>query len=68
MKYEVPTRFIFNGTFTIEADSPAQAKEFVHKHCGLVIGGNVHTTLNDEDCDWDFDGHPEKITGRVRKA
>ena len=68
MKYEVPTRFVFSGVFTIEADSPAQAKEFVHKHCGLVIGGNVHTTLNEEDCDWDFDVHSEKITGRVRKA
>ena len=66
MKYEVPTKFVFSGTFTIEADSPAQAKEFVHKHCGLVIGGDIHTTLNDEDCDWDFAVHPEKITGRAR--
>jgi hypothetical protein len=67
MKYEVPTKFVFSGTFTIEADSPAQAKEFVQKHCGLVIGGNIHTTLADDDCDWDFPIHPNKITGRTRK-
>jgi len=68
MKYEVPTRFVFSGNFTIEADSPAQAKGLVHTQCGLVIGGKVHTLLNEEDCDWDFDVHPETITGRVRRA
>jgi len=67
MKYIVPTKFIFSGTFTLEAESPEQAKEFVQKHCGLVIGGNVHTTLGD-DCDWDFDVHPEKITGKARSV
>jgi hypothetical protein len=67
MKYEVKTKFIFSGTFTIEADNAAQAKEFVHRHCGLVIGGDIHTTLSEEDVDWDFDVHPEKITGRTRR-
>jgi len=68
MKYEVKTKFVFSGTFTIEADSPAQAKEFIHKHCGLVLGGNIHTTLNEETCDWNFRCHPEKITGRARRV
>ena len=68
MKYEVSTKFVFSGIFTIEAESPEQAKEFVQKHCGLVIGGNIHTTLSDDDCDWDFRVHPDKVIGRVRKA
>jgi len=67
MKYEVETQFVFSGTFTIEADSPAQAKEFVHEYCEFVMGRDIHTTLNEEICDWDFDMHPEKITGMVRR-
>ena len=68
MKYKVPTKFVFKGTFTIEAESSEQAKEYVQKQCGLVIGGDIHTTLSDADCDWDFAVHPEKVTGRVRKV
>jgi hypothetical protein len=68
MKYEVQTKFVFSGTFNIEAKNAAQAKEFVQKHCGLVIGGDIHTTLSEEDCDWDFDVHPDKITVKVRRA
>jgi hypothetical protein len=65
MKYEVQTKFVFSGTFTIEAESAAQAKEFVQKHCGLVIGGGVHTTL--EDCDWNFGIHPDEMIGKIRQ-
>jgi hypothetical protein len=68
MKYEVQTKFVFSGTFTIEADSAAQAKELVHKYCGLVIGGDIHTNLGEGYCDWDFDVHPKKITGRIRRV
>ena len=67
MKYEVKTKFIFTGAFIIEANSPEQAKEFIHKHCGLVFGGNIHTTLPEDDCDWNFALHPEKITGKARR-
>jgi len=67
MKYEVQTKFVFIGTFTVEAESKEQAKEFVQNQCGLVIGGKIHTTLSDEDCDWDFDIHPDTINGRVRR-
>jgi len=67
MKYEVQTKFVFSGTFTVEAESAEQAKEFVRQHCGLVIGGDIHTTLPCEDCDWNFDVHPIKITGKTRE-
>jgi hypothetical protein len=49
MKYEVKTKFVFSGTFTIEADNAAQAKEFVHQHCGMVIGGGIHSTLSPDE-------------------
>lgn len=60
--YTVKTKFIFEGEFYVNADSKAKAKELVNKHCGLVIGGDIHTTLPDEDCSWDFKVHPTKIT------
>ena len=29
------------------------------------MGGDIHTDLDDEDVDWDFDTHPDKETGRI---
>jgi hypothetical protein len=58
-KYSIRTKFIFEGEFYITANSKEQAKEYVMKHCGLV--GDIHTTLPDEICDWEFNVHPDKI-------
>lgn len=49
----------------MEADSRTEARELVMKECGLVMGGNIHTTLDDEEVDWDFDIHPETEIGRI---
>lgn len=59
--YTVKTKFVFEGKFYIKAESKPQAKEFVQKHCGLIIGRNIHSTLPDSDVDWDFPTHPKKI-------
>jgi hypothetical protein len=68
MRYAVNTRFVFGGTFYVEAESKAQAWEYVDKHCGLVLGGNIHSTLSEEDADWDFPVHPETVIGRIRNV
>lgn len=60
-EYTVKTKFVFEGEFYIKADSKEQAREFVEKHCGLVIGGDIHSTLPDDDVNWNFDVHPKKI-------
>jgi hypothetical protein len=65
-RYAVKTRFDFTGTFFITASNKDEAKEYAEKHCGLVIGGSIHTTLPDENVDWDFPIHPETAIGRVR--
>jgi hypothetical protein len=65
-QYEVRTLFIFGGTFFVRADNKSQAKEYVENHCGLVIGGNIHSTLPDENVDWEFPVHPEKIIVSAR--
>jgi hypothetical protein len=67
MKYAVTTRFIFTGTFYVEAGNQEQARDYVEQHCGLVIGGGIHTSLPDDETDWDFPVHPEKIIGRTRR-
>ena len=68
MKYAIKTRFVFGGTFFIEAESRAQAWEYVEQHCGLVLGGKIHSSLPDEEVDWQFPVHPEKIIGRIRRV
>lgn len=58
--FNVKTRFIFNGTFKIKATSRKQAEEYALKHCGLVIGSDIHSSLPDDSVDWDFPVHPIK--------
>ena len=31
----------------------------VTQDCGLAMGGNIHTTLDDDEVDWDFGIHPD---------
>ena len=64
-QYAVKTRFSFTGTFFIKARNKNEAKEFAEKHCGLVLGRHIHTTLPDEDVDWDFPIHPDKTVCQV---
>lgn len=61
--YTVKTKFVFAGEFRIKAESKEQAKEYVAKHCGLCLGGDIHSTLPSDDVDWEFSVHPEKIIG-----
>jgi hypothetical protein len=64
-QYAVKTRFTFTGTFFITARNKNEAKEFVEKHCGLTLGGTIHSTLPDGGVNWDFPVHPEKSVGRI---
>jgi len=58
-QYAVKTRFSFSGTFFVVAQSKEEAKEFVEKHCGMVISEGIHSTLPAEDVDWDFPVHAQ---------
>jgi hypothetical protein len=67
-KFRVKTKFIFNGEFIVEAETPGEAKEYVAFHCGMVSGGSgIHSSLSGKDVDWNFPVHPEKKIGRVKK-
>ena len=58
-KIEVNVRYLFEGTYTVAADDRNEARTMVTRDCGLVLGGNIHTTLDDDDVDWEFDVHPD---------
>ena len=64
MTYVVPVTFSFKGEFYITASSEKEAREHAEKNCGLVLGGNIHSSLNDDDVVWDFPTHPEKKIGK----
>lgn len=59
--YAVPTKFVFSGTFRIKAESQEQAEKYTQEHCGLVLGGGIHSSLPDDEVDWEFGIHPETI-------
>ena len=58
-KIEVKVRYLFEGTYTVAADDRNEARTMVTWDCGLVLGGNIHTTLDDDEVDWEFDVHPD---------
>ena len=64
-KYAIKTRFTFTGTFFIAAQNKAEAREYVEKQCGLVLGRGIHSTLPDDAADWEFPVHPDMSVGRI---
>jgi len=64
MKYEVKTKFVFSGSFSIEAENQALAKEYVEKQCNCVLGEISAPCTEDY---WVFPVHSEKIIGRIRR-
>ena len=63
--YRVRTLYIFEGVFEVVAESKEEARRKVLQNCGLVMGGNIHSTLPDEEINWAFSTHPEVRTGRI---
>ncbi len=41
------------------AKSREDARQKVLQDCGLIMRGNIHSTLPDEEVNWAFDIHPE---------
>ena len=63
--YRVRTQYVFEGVFEVVSESEEEARQKVIQDCGLVMGGNVHSTLPDEEINWAFSMHPEVRTGRI---
>lgn len=59
-KYKVKARYIFEGPYTVVAEDHDEAERMVTEDCGLVLGGNIHTTRDDDEvADWNFGCHPD---------
>lgn len=63
--YRIRTQYIFEGVFEVVAESREEARQKVIQDCGMVMGGNIHSTLPDEEINWAFSTHPEVITRRI---
>ena len=63
--YIVRTQYIFEGVFEVLADNKEDARQKVLQDCGLVMGGNIHSTLPDEEVSWAFSTHPKVKTTRI---
>jgi hypothetical protein len=57
--YKVKVRYVFEGAFYVKAESREEAQANVEKHCGLMMGGRIHTTLDEKNVYWVFGTHPE---------
>ena len=66
--YRVRTQYIFDGEFDVVAESKEDAQKKVLQNCGLVMGGNIHRTLPDDEINWAFDRHPNKRISRITKV
>ena len=63
--YRVRTQYIFDGVFDVVAENKEDARQKVIQNCGMVMGGNLQSTLPDEEINWAFSTHPEVRTGRI---
>ena len=63
--YRVRTQYIFEGVFEVVAESREDTRQKVIQDCGMVMAGNVHSILPDEEINWAFSTHPEVKTGRI---
>ena len=66
--YRVRTQYIFEGVFDVVAESKEDARQKVLQHCGLVMGGSIHSTLSDDEINWAFDRHPNTRISRITKV
>ena len=65
--FDVKVRFVFEGTFRIRGTSVSEVRENASKNCGMTVG-NISSTLDSNDVDWDFSYHPEKHIGRIKRV
>lgn len=63
--YRIRTQYIFDGVFEVVADSREDARQKVLQDCGLVMGGNIHSLLPDDEINWAFSTHPDVRMGRI---
>jgi len=59
-KFRVKVKYEFVVNYAIKANSQEEANRFALDHCGLVLGGDIHSSLPSEDVDWVANVHPDQ--------
>lgn len=76
-RFLVYTEYIFDGVFDVVAESKEETRQKVLQHCGLVMGGSIHSTLPDDEIkfssnalnnSWAFDKYPNRRIDRITKV
>jgi len=67
-RFKAKVQFVFEGEIEVIANNKELAKEYIERHTGLCLGGNIHTTLPDDMIDWEFSSHAEKVIKKITKA
>ena len=60
--YIVRTQYIFEGVFEVVVENREDARQKVIHDCGMVMGGNIHSTLPDDEVNWTFSSNPKVST------
>lgn len=67
-KYDVEVTFTFKGKFTVKADGVQNAFDLVNQHCGMGSGGDIQSTLNSDEYDFNFPMKPHKYIGDIKEV
>ena len=67
-RFLVYTEYVFDGVFDVVAESKEEARQKVLQNCGLAMGGNIHSTLPDDEINWAFDKHPNRRLYTIAKV
>jgi hypothetical protein len=66
--FKANVTFTFKGDVQVCAEDKEQAQRLLEAEFAMVNNGGVHTTIDDEEIDWDFPVHPDKKITNLRKA
>ncbi|OES24501.1 hypothetical protein [Alteromonas macleodii] len=61
--YRVPVHYVFVVNYDIVASSEQDACDIADRDCGLVLGGDIHTSNPESVTDWEADCHPDSSIG-----
>lgn len=67
-KFKVHVQYTFSGYYVVKADSRDEAEEIALRDCGMVMGGSVNSSNDEEVIEWDFDMHPEATVSAVVRS
>jgi len=66
--FKVPVTYSFNGYYLIKAETPEEAIASAKNLCGATLGSGVHSVLNDNMVDWNFQMHTEEKIGEAKRV